>query len=212
MPRTQPFEEHAGRYETWFERHSEAFRSEVAALRSVQPGSPRLGFEVGVGSARFALPLGFHVGVEPARAMANIAAEKGIATVRGIAEQLPLKAERFDQALMVTTVCFVNDLLQSLLEVRRVLTPGVSILIGLIDRESPIGRVYAENRSENVFYRDAVFYSTGEVLELLSEAGFGDPVTAQTLFSLPGESRGIEPVRTGHGEGSFVAIAARRLD
>jgi SAM-dependent methyltransferase len=212
MPRTRPFEEHAGRYETWFERHSEVFLSEVAALRAVQPGPPRLGVEVGVGSARFALPLGFRVGVEPARAMAGISAGKGIATVRGVAEQLPLKAERFDQALMVTTICFVDDLRQSFLEVRRVLTPGASILIGLIDRESPIGRIYEEKRSENVFYRDAVFYSTGEVLVLLSEAGFSDPVTAQTLFSLPGEVIGIEPVRAGHGEGSFVAIAARRLD
>ncbi|MFO7769261.1 MAG: class I SAM-dependent methyltransferase [bacterium] len=212
MPRTRPFEEHAGRYEAWFDRHQEAFRSELAALRSIQGGPPILGVEIGVGSARFARPLGFQVGVEPALAMARIAARKGIVTVRGIAERLPLRTGTFDQALMVTTICFVDDLLQSFLEVRRVLASRGTVLVGLIDRESPIGQVYEEKRSENVFYRDADFYVAREVLGLLSEAGFGDPVTAQTLFSLPGASEGTEPVRTGYGEGSFVAIAARRLD
>jgi len=210
MRRVRPFEEHSQRYEEWFERHPFAYRSEIEALRSVQGDEPTRGLEVGVGSARFAEPLGFRFGLEPASAMVERAVERGVLTVRGIGEQLPFRAGVFDQVLLVTTICFVDDLLQSFLEARRVLTQEGRLLVGFIDRESPIGRFYEEHRYENVFYRDAVFYTTYEVLRMLRETGYRSPDIVQTLFRPPSEMTSPSEVREGFGDGSFVALAARR--
>jgi hypothetical protein len=55
MPRIEPFEAHAERYEAWFERHPAAYASELLALRPFVPLSGR-GLEIGVGSGRFAAP------------------------------------------------------------------------------------------------------------------------------------------------------------
>jgi len=41
-------------------------------------------------------------------------------------------------------------------------------------------------RDENVFYRDATFFSTDEVVFHLSEAGFGEFEFRQTIFGHPG--------------------------
>ena len=54
MPRIEPFEAHAARYDAWFERHQAAYVSELLALRSFVPLSGR-GLEIGVGSGRFVL-------------------------------------------------------------------------------------------------------------------------------------------------------------
>ena len=77
MANIEPFEEHAERYEQWFERHEAVYRSELNAVAHfVKPGDR--GLEVGVGTGRFAVPLGITDGVEPSQRMAQIARDKGI--------------------------------------------------------------------------------------------------------------------------------------
>jgi len=61
-----------------------------------------------------------------------------------------------------------------------------------------------------VFYREATFYSADEVQQLLRDTGFMAPVWAQTLFKPLDESREIEAVRTGRGQGAFVVVKAGR--
>jgi len=202
-----PFEAHHERYEAWFGKHEAAYISELLALRPFVPWAGR-GLEIGVGSGRFAAPLGVQVGVDPSPAMLVHARERGIDGVEGVAEALPFAAGVFDHALVVTTICFVDSAARMLAEAWRVLRPGGRLVIGFIDRESPLGQEYLAHQAESVFYREAVFFSAEEVADLLEASGFAVAEWGQTLTRPLPEIREIEPLRPGRGECSFVAVAA----
>jgi SAM-dependent methyltransferase len=206
MPITEPFEEHTDRYEEWFEAHHAAYESELSAIRELLPEEGR-GLEIGVGSGRFAEPLGVEVGIDPARNMLANARERGIDVAVGVAENLPFRDGRFDVALIVTTICFVDDVPSTLEEARRVLAHDGRLVIGFVDRESPLGQHYQDMREENPFYRDATFHSTDELESAMRAAGFEDIAFRQTIFERPGEMTAPEETREGYGEGSFVVIA-----
>jgi SAM-dependent methyltransferase len=95
-----------------------------------------------------------------------------------------------------------------LAEARRVLKPGGVLVMGFIDRDSPIGQGYVAHQSESMFYRQATFFTAREVEALLREAGFSIDEWGQTLSrSLP-EIRAIEPLQHGVGRGAFVVVRA----
>ena len=209
MPKVGPFEEHTERYERWFEDNEDAYRSELAALERLVP-TAGYGIEIGVGSARFAAPLGMQVGIDPSGEMLAYARARGIEVVEGVAEFLPFRDGTFDTALIVTTICFVDDVPETLAEAARVLDSDGALVIGYIDRDSPVGRVYQEKKDRNPFYREAVFVSTEELVDALEVAGFTDFEFVQTIYHWPGEIDGPEPVESGYGDGSFVGIKAIR--
>lgn len=209
MPKAAPFEEHTERYEGWFDEHDAAYRSELDALRRLV-GTPGRGLEVGVGSGRFAAPLGLEVGVDPAGEMLKYARDRGVDVVRGVAESLPFEDDAFDTAVLVTTICFVDDLPRTLAETDRVLNPSGSLVIGYVDKDSPVGQIYLDKKAENPFYRDATFVSTEELLDALRTAGFTDFEFVQTIYRWIDEIDEPEPVEPGHGDGSFVGIEASR--
>ncbi len=202
-----PYETHAGEYDDWFRDNRFAYESELEAVRELLPGAGT-GVEIGVGTGRFAGALGIPFGVEPSRSMGRIARKRGIAVIGGIAEALPFREGRFDFALMVTVLCFLDDAEGSLREAHRVLAPAGSLVLAFIDRESPIGRIYEERKSESLFYRDATFYSAPEVETLLGKAGFRAIAFRQTIFQAPEGMVRRDPVREGHGYGCFVAVRA----
>ncbi|SEO21633.1 Methyltransferase domain-containing protein [Halogranum amylolyticum] len=209
MPKTAPFEEHTERYEGWFEHHEDAYRSELDALRRLVP-TTGYGVEIGVGSARFAAPLGMQIGVDPSGKMLGYARERGVEVLRGVAEWLPFRDETFDTALIVTTICFVDDIPRTLADAERVLDPDGALVIGYIDKDSPVGRRYQETKEQNPFYRDAVFVSTDELVDALEAAGFTDFEFVQTIYHWLDEIDGPEPIEEGYGDGSFVGIKATR--
>ena len=71
----------------------------------------------------------------------------GIDVRAGVAEDLPFGDGAFDFVLMVTTICFLDDVPKAFREARRVIRPGGSIVIGFIDRESTLGKEYERGRS-----------------------------------------------------------------
>lgn len=202
------FSENVERYEAWFIENPFAYVSELHAIRELLPKGR--GVEIGVGTGRFAAPLGITRGIEPSRPMAEHARKKGIEVSAGVAEQLPYGNEEFDHALMVTTICFLDDMELAFREVHRVLKPAGVFLIGFVDSNSPLGREYLARKEESVFYRDATFYSVGQITEHLERTGFGDLEFRQTLFHSLEELAEVEPVKEGHGEGSFVVVRSRK--
>jgi SAM-dependent methyltransferase len=209
MPRTEPFEQHSQQYEDWFVEYEAVYQSELAALREVIPGEAR-GVEIGVGSGLFAAPLGIGEGVEPTTAMEERARRRGITVTEGVAESLPLESGVYDIALMVTTICFVDDLDASVDEMARVLKPDGHIVFGFVDRTSPLGKVYEQYKESDPFYRYATFYSTEEVIAILASHGFTPERTLQTVYGMLDEITAPQPPAEGYGDGGFVVISARR--
>lgn len=202
-----PFESHTQRYEEWFDKHEPAYLSELLALRPFVPWSGR-GLEIGVGTGRFAAPLGVREGLDPSPGMLAKAAARGIETTEGKAEELPFPDGSFDHLLLVATLSFLDSPQQMVSEARRVLKPGGKLVIGFIDRESELGREYQARKEDNIFYREATFYSPAEVETLLKDAGFVIEAWGQTLSQTLPEIHEIEPLRPGHGECGFVVVAA----
>lgn len=207
MPKTRPFDQYSDEYDAWYDDHSDLYGAELEAIRQLIPSGQAVGLEVGIGTGRFALPLGVRVGVEPSEAMAEKARRRGLEVYPGVAEKLPFADEMFDYILMVTTICFVDDVVISIREARRVLKPSGCLIIGLVDKESELGKQYERIKNEDKFYREATFFSSSEVIEYLSQAGFTDICAKQTM--LPGEQASL--VAEGYGQGSFVAIRGDKI-
>jgi SAM-dependent methyltransferase len=152
------FNQLADRYDNWFDRHPAVFQSEVEALKKVLPKLGE-GLEVGVGSGRFAAALGIKTGVDPSEKLRAMAKIRGISVFEGVAEALPFPKETFDYILFGTVLCYLNSPLGGLIEAKRVLKPGGSLIIAMIDRNSALGQSYEARKQDNPFYRDARFYS-----------------------------------------------------
>ena len=121
-----------------------------------------------------------------------------------------LRSFPFDFVLMVTTICFVDDINRALLEAYRVLSHGGFLIIGFVDRNSEVGQTYLAHQNDNVFYKDATFFSVDELVEIMDQSGFVDLTFKQTIFRSLSEIMRNEPVKSGYGEGSFVVIRGRK--
>lgn len=205
------FDEFASEYDRWFDSHAFAYQSEVEAIRRFVPDKG-LGVEIGVGTGRFSVPFSITIGVEPSEAMAAIAHSRGITVHLVRAEQLPFESEHFDFALMVTTLCFVEDPQAALSEAHRILKPAGSLILAIIDKDTELGGTYEALKASNKFYREATFYTTSEVLALLQQVGFTRIVACQTIFSDPETMNASDNVRDGYSEGAFVVLSATKIN
>lgn len=204
MAKIHAFEQHAEAYDDWFQRNPQLVSAELAVLRQVLGQGLTNWLEVGVGSGQFAQPLGISWGVEPSVSMIRRAKNRGIDVVTGIAEDLPFVKQSLSGVLMVTTICFVDDLQQSLAEAFRVLRADGALVLGFVDKDSPLGQSYEARRGESKFYREAQFFNPRELLGALQEAGFYKFEIWQTLFA----EGPIEHIDNGYGQGAFVVIKA----
>jgi len=207
MAKIHPFEVFSDEYDEWFEANREKYELELRAVRHFIPDGSG-GMEVGVGTGKFAAPLGIKTGVEPSQIMAEKARRLGIRVVDGVAEDLPFEDGSFDFVLMVTTICFVDDIDRAFREANRVIKAGGFIVVGFVDRESDLGREYMKRKNESRFYQSATFFSVQEVMACLRDAGFGDFEFRQTLVSEPGAS----DMTDGYGDGAFVVIKGMKRE
>ncbi len=201
------FDDNTLEYDNWFERHENLYESELSALKQAIP-TKKSGIEIGVGTGRFAQYFDIKHGVEPSENMAQIAEQRGIKVIRAVAEDLPIESASFDFALLVTTVCFLNDIPRAFSEIHRILKPQGEIILAIIDKNSDLGKKYETRKANNIFYKDAHFHSTEEITELITQADFGKIEYWQTLFINDGNK--IERPREGFGEGGFVVIKAQK--
>ncbi len=209
MAKIEPFEKHTKQYENWFVENEYAYQSEVRAIKEILPDF-KDGIEIGIGSGKFAQPLGIKFGVEPSYEMRKIARSKGIKVWNGFAENLHFKNGSFDLVLMVTTLCFLDDVRKAFSEVYRILKPSGSFINGFVDKNSKVGRIYQKNKQKSVFYRVAVFFTPEEVIKLLKEAGFKKFEFRQTIFNTLDKIKDVEKIKKGYGEGSFIAVRAQK--
>jgi ubiquinone/menaquinone biosynthesis C-methylase UbiE len=109
---------------------------------------------------------------------------------------------------MVTTICFPDSIEAAFEEAHRVLKPGGPLIIGFVDKDIAVGRLYQQQKSKSVFYRVANFYCVNEVSSYLRKAGSKEFHLSQTIFHPLPEIKDIEPSREGYVDGSFVVIKA----
>lgn len=197
-------------YDAWFERNRYVYLSELNLLKKIIPKGV-LGLEIGVGTGRFAVPIGIEFGIDPSFNMLKLAKDRGIKVVVGVGENLPFKGESFDLVLIVVTICFVDNPIEVFTESNRVLKKGGEIVLGFVDKNSFLGKIYEDKkRAGNKFYKEAKFYSPEELGELLKKTGFRDLEFFQTLYNIPTEVKTIEEPIEGFGKGGFVVIKGRK--
>ena len=199
------FDVHTDEYEEWFERNKAAYLSELELLRMIIPERGQ-GLEVGIGTGRFAAPLGVDFGIDPSSNMLQPARNLGLRVASAKGEHLPFKDEIFDYVLIMVTICFVDDPNRVVGESMRVLKNGGLIAIGIIDRDSWLGKLYLAKKDKSKFYREARFYSVREIIELLRNNDFKNISVYQTIFNPPEALETIQHYRRGSGEGGFAVI------
>jgi ubiquinone/menaquinone biosynthesis C-methylase UbiE len=167
------FDAHAEEYDRWYEDHKAIYRQELQLLRQ-NPGVTKADLEVGVGTGRFAVPLGIRLGIDPSLPMLRIARARGVETIRGVAEALPLMDNSLRSILVMTSLCYFDNPSLALHEIARVLAPGGRVVIGFLGRGGEIARQYLQTRDKGRFLAYATFYTPMEVTTMLERAGFTD--------------------------------------
>jgi ubiquinone/menaquinone biosynthesis C-methylase UbiE len=209
MAKHQVFDNYIEQYEKWFDDYYYVYQSELKAIRQLLPSEGK-GLEIGVGSGIFAQPLGIKEGCDPSDTMRKKAIERGINAVYGIAENLPYPTGSFDFALMVTTICFVDDPDKSIAEVYRILKNKGKFIIAFVDKDSSVGKQYLKHKNESIFYKDATFFSTLEIVDLLAKNNFKIIETVQTVFGELDAVKQIQYPIDSFGIGSFVVIKTEK--
>ncbi len=199
------FNKYYKEYDAWYERNRFAYLSEVAAIKKVLPKKGK-GLEIGVGTGRFASRLGIRYGIDPSAKMLKIAKRRGIKTEVAYGENLPFGNNEFDYILIAITICFVNNPKKVIAESKRVLKKNGKIIIGIVDKNSFLGKYYRKKKSK--FYKAANFFSVERVVNLLKKYHFSNFSFRQTIFDFPDKIKKVETPRRGFGKGGFVVICA----
>lgn len=209
MPKTEPFEKYYQEYDAWFEQNEKIYESELLAIKELLPDVGGKKVEVGVGSGRFASRLGIKEGVEPAEGIAKLAKERRLKVIKGRAEDLPLESGVYQVVLMVTTICFVDDIDKTFEEAYRILASEGFIIVAFIPKDSQFGKFYEKIKEDDKFFRIANFYTKKENFKSLKEAGFSKLKMVQTLVGPPeNANQKIQKPREGHNQGSFIVVRA----
>jgi len=207
MAKIEAFEKYFNEYETWFVKNKFVYQSEINAIKLHLP-KYGTGLEIGTGTGRFSVPFNIKYGIEPSLKMRKIAQKKGLNVLNGIAEKLPFENSKFDYVLIVTTICFIDNINIAFQEAYRVLKKRGQFIIGFVDKDSPVGKFYLKNRNKSKFYTDAHFFSVKEVIIYLKKTGFKKFKFCQTVFNDLKKIKSVEPVKEGYGSGSFIVINA----
>ncbi len=199
------FDKNSEKYDAWYDKNEFAYLSELDAVRKVIP-EKGYGLEIGVGSGRFAAPLDIDVGIDPSKGMIRLARERGVDARLGSGEELSFEDFTFDYVALIVTLCFVKEPEKVIAETARVLKPGGKIIIGIVDKNSFLGKFYQKKGS--IFYENARFFDIEETVQMLKAAGFGKPLYYQTIFDYLDKLNTVEKPLEGFGKGGFVVISA----
>ncbi|WP_054843799.1 methyltransferase domain-containing protein [Vulcanisaeta souniana] len=121
--------------------------------------------------------------------MAELARDRGVDVFVGVGESMPLRDSSFDYAVIVVTICFLDNPRKTLAEVYRILKPSGRLITCIVPRNSEHGRYYMElgRRGGHRFYTVAHFYTIHELKEVLG-GSLGFSVNDRAIAVL---SRGV---------------------
>ncbi len=198
------FDKYYEKYDIWYEKNEFVYKSELEAIKKVFPKEGK-GLEIGVGTGRFASSLNIEYGIDPSIKMLEIAKKRGVKVFQSYGEKLPFVDEMFDYVGIFISICFVEEPQKVIKEAFRVLKKRAKIIIGIVDKNSFLGKYYQEKNS--VFYKSAKFFEVKEITTLLANAGFKDFDYWQTLFCLPDKIDKIQEPEKGFGKGGFIVVS-----
>lgn len=204
------FDQRADEYDGWYE-DSLLFEVERAALADLGADLPRPRLELGMGPGRFAAALKIPLGIDPALAPLRLASGRGIQGVRAIGEQLPLLDRSLGTLYLLFTLCFLERPPVVLAEARRVLRSDGRLVLGIVPASSPWGRMLAAKaRAGHPYYRHARFHELGEIMAMLSAAGFTLVDSRSTLLQPPEAFKAMEAPRPGlDSTAGFCVLVAK---
>lgn len=213
-PVAEVFDLNVQDYDNWFDtpKGKILFNMEVEAVKRLVRKMNHPFLEIGVGTGRFAKEIGIDFGIDPSQEALRLAKRRGIQVKKASGERLPFKDEFFGCVFILFTLCFVEDPGKVLAEAKRVLKPDGGLIVGLINRESPWGKLYLKKKEEgHPIYKHARFYSVKEVIEMIGMAGMQTEAYSSALLQPPSESPHEEAAyswfKTGAG---FICILARK--
>lgn len=208
------FDNFAEDYDKWFDSDigKVLFRLEADAIRVLMNDLEHPFLEIGVGTGRFAEALGIDYGIDPSQKVLKIAENRGIQVELSTGGELPFKDKSFGGVFILFTMCFVERPFEVIAEAKRVLNVGGGLIVGIINRESLWGKLYAVKKAEgHPIYKHAKFYSINDVKEIIEKTGLRVDSYSSTLCQPPS----IKPVNEVVNnklikDAGFICIKAKK--
>jgi len=204
-------------YDDWY-NHPQGRQVFDAELNAVDLHIPKegIGLELGAGTGIFAEYL---TGVrrtvlclDPSGEMLKKATERGMASVLGVGEALPLRVGILDFTYMVTVLEFLEDPAAVLGEIRETAKRGAELTILFINSESSWGDLYRDIGSKgDPVFRHATLYTMVEVEALMTVSGYRVTERAGTLTSQPMETKVEGAITEPSSENGVIVLRAHAI-
>ena len=184
----------AGSYDDWY-NHPQGRQVFDAELQAVDLHLPKegIGLELGAGTGIFAEHLTGAgrtiVCLDPSKEMLKKAADRGMASMLGVGDALPLRVGVLDFTYMVTVLEFIDEPVAVLREVRETAKVGAGLTFLFINSESSWGDLYRNIGSKgDPVFRHARLYTMAEVEALITVSRYSVTERAGTLTTEPMET------------------------
>ncbi len=177
-------------YHSWYERNIDKSTLEEYLVRSFKLGG-RAGVEIGSGTCFFTRLFRNCIGIDLSFNMCLKCRNlyNDIDVINCIGEMLPIRNSSLDYAVIIVTICFIDDYEKVIKEIRRCLKKNSKLLICIVPRESSIGRKYVEKRmiGNTTFYTLANLFTSGDIVYLMLREGFDLVDVRSTLCDEKGD-------------------------
>ncbi len=201
-------------YDDWY-NHPQGRQVYDAELKAVDMHIPKegIGLELGAGTGIFAEQLTgvmrTIVCLDPSGEMLKKAAERGMASVLGVGEALPLRVGVLDFTYMVTVLEFLDEPAAVLGEIRETAKEGAELTILFINSESSWGDFYRDIGSKgDPVFRHARLYTMVEVEALMTVSGYSVTERAGTLTTQPMETEVEGAITEPSSENGVIVLRA----